>query len=762
MMRCFLAKHLGLLLLWSIFANALHAQTARERSVEISVEQPVDGTGLIFHWTADATADQYLIYKKSLEALDWGTPILTLDGMATSFSDPTVLPGEAFEYAVFKKRYAVLRDTICVPSGASLNFTIQDMYGIGLCCNFGFGYYQLNLCGAQVAYGDNFGFVDSTDFEVCDMGNDCESLIINLAPDLFPNSSSWTLTNRADGSILASSGEVGTFISERSEYGFIYAGIEKPAIEQRGSILLLVETQINTALEEELQRLERDLIGEGWQVLRQTAMVDESVTAVRERIQALYETHPTLNTLLIIGHVPVPYSGDIYPDTHSENHQGAWAADPYYGELNGQWTDEVANISTAFFERNHNIPGDGRFDQDSIPSLMELAVGRVDFYNLPAFELDEVELTRRYLDKNHRFRTGQLAVARRALVDDNFGVAFGAPAASAWRNFAPMLGAEQIIEADYFSTLRDSSYLWSYGCGSGSHVSAEGIGTTQDFATDSLQSVFTMLFGSQFGDWDNENNFLRAPLASGLTLSNCWAGNPPWTFHHMALGHTLGYSTLRTQNSQNEVYLNGPQLVHTALLGDPSLTMFVVSPPDDFTAVAQNNSISLNWSAAADDLVVGYYLYRTSDLNLPFERVHTGVLTTTSFIDEPASAGNYWYLLRAVKLEQTGSGSFYNLSTGRLAATDFVLNLTEPISMDALFHLQPNPARGEVMLRHPEDLGTFQLRIYQTNGQLVRQVALQAGREGKTPVSLPALPNGVYWLELNDTKYHWTQRLVIQ
>jgi hypothetical protein len=31
---------------------------------------------------------------------------------------------------------------------------------------------------------------------------------------------------------------------------------------------------------------------------------------------------------------------------------------------------------------------------------------------------------------------------------------------------------------------------------------------------------FTMLFGSYFGDWDSQDNFLRAPLAQGLTLTN--------------------------------------------------------------------------------------------------------------------------------------------------------------------------------------------------------------------------------------------------
>ena len=55
-------------------------------------------------------------------------------------------------------------------------------------------------------------------------------------------------------------------------------------------------------------------------------------------------------------------------------------------------------------------------------------------------------------------------------------------------------------------------------------------------AVDSLQSVFTFLFGSYFGDWDSPDNFLRAALASGTILSNAWSGRPLWSMHYMAMG----------------------------------------------------------------------------------------------------------------------------------------------------------------------------------------------------------------------------------
>jgi hypothetical protein len=38
-----------------------------------------------------------------------------------------------------------------------------------------------------------------------------------------------------------------------------------------------------------------------------------------------------------------------------------------------------------------------------------------------------------------------------------------------------------------------------------------------------------MVFGSYFGDWDSQDNFLRAPLASGA-LTSAWADGPTGIF----------------------------------------------------------------------------------------------------------------------------------------------------------------------------------------------------------------------------------------
>ncbi len=741
---------LSLCLIISTLTSSLFAQTAWERSVLLSATLQTSPNSIELNWPPDATAQGYEVYRKGLEEMDWGQSRASLAGFANSYLDETVEPGEIYEYAVFKQNFESVSWELCIPAGEEVQLVFNDMYGIGLCCNFGFGYYSATVCDEQLAYGDNFGRTDTTYFEICDRGDSCELLTIEVFPDMFPNSTSWNLSLVSTGEILGTSGPVNTFIAPRPRYGFISTAIDLPPTDYRGTLLLLVEQSLWDTLSPEIEQLEMDLIRDHWRVKKMPIDPTESVMAVRSKIQAQYQALPDLEALYLLGHIPVPYSGDIYPDTHSENHQGAWSADPYYAELNGTWTDEVANIQTAFFPRNHNIPGDGKWDQDSIPSPVELQMGRVDLSRMPSFGESEIELTRRYLQKAHAFKNGQIEVERRALIDDNFGQAFAAPAASGWRNFAPMFGANEISTSDYFESMRQGSYLWSYGCGSGSHLSAAGIGNTSDFAQDSLLSVFTMLFGSQFGDWDNTDNFLRAPLASGLTLTNCWAGNPPWTFHHMALGFPIGYAARRSMNSNNGVYLTGPQLVHMALLGDPSLRQYIVDPLPMGSLFLRTNSdrVELTWPTSTEAEVAGYLVYRADSISGIFTRLSDQILTDTFWIDTDPIIGTNYYQVKVVLLEESASGTFYNQSLGLLDSIEYspVVGVKE-LAAAANFQLFPNPTAGLFEVIWEKEPQASVVRIYSVQGQLLVQESIENGPQPFT-IDLASYGPGLYWVQI--------------
>ena len=193
--------------------------------------------------------------------------------------------------------------------------------------------------------------------------------------------------------------------------GYVTAGIEASLMEDRGKLLLLAASNHAAALAIELARLECDLAGDGWTVLRRDLppmMVEPSntnpsvwqarsneIASVKALIAAEYDADPSgLKAVFLLGHLPVPYSGNLNPDAHPE-HKGAWPADVYYGDVDADWTDSSVSNSAASDPRNRNVPGDGKFDQNYLLSRVELQVGRVDFAGLPAFPLSEAALLRR-------------------------------------------------------------------------------------------------------------------------------------------------------------------------------------------------------------------------------------------------------------------------------------------------------------------------------------------------------------------------------
>ena len=406
-------------------------------------------------------------------------------------------------------------------------------------------------------------------------------------------------------------------------YGYIRTGINAPLVDSRGKILLLVENSIAGALPGELEQLRQDLIGDGWEVSRSDVSSADSPPAVKQIIQNAYSADPQkLKAVFLLGHVPVLYSGNIFPDGH-ENHRGAWPADIYYGDVDGAWSDNSVNTQTAEREPNWNTPGDGKFDQDQPPSNVELIIGRVDLSNMTCFankvpSRSELDLMRQYFQKDHAFRFGNMSVARRGIICDNFSDKGKDPIAGcAWRSYPTFFGpgnTDEVPWDGYFPAATGNSYLWSFGSGGGSYYYSMGVGTSDDFALKDIKAVFTMWMGSYFGDWNNESNFLRASLGSGYALTSTYSGFPSTWYFPMGLGETIGACVLQSQNNNtNGLYPpwdQGTHQVHIALHGDPTLKMFPVLAPSNLTASSQNGRVDLSWSPSGDQNIVGYHVYR--------------------------------------------------------------------------------------------------------------------------------------------------------
>ena len=452
-------------------------------------------------------------------------------------------------------------------------------------------------------------------------------------------------------------------------YGYIYSGIKVPFEDDRGTVILLIDQTMATPLASEITRFKEDLAGDGWTVVAHEVGRSDSVSSIKSQILSDYTNYSFVRQVILLGHIPVPYAGNLAPDNHAD-HIGAWPADIYYGDMTSAWTDTTIDTTTAADSRNHNIPGDGKFDQNASPDGVTLAVGRIDLSQMPTFYTQtEAQLLSQYLTKNHEYRTkGSIDPSLRALVSDNLGASSGeAFAASGWRTFAPLVGSSQLVSSTtgFFNELTSSDYLWAYGGGGGTYTSATNIGNTTNFSSSSPHAVFNMLFGSYFGDWDVENSFLRAPLASaGWGLASVWSGRPWWTFHHMALGETLGYDMLKTANNSSTYFLNTSPGVEVALMGDPTLRLYPIAPPTSGLSSSTDRTARLTWVASSDTGLEGYSVYRATSKYGPYEVLTDSPIVATTYEDTVSTDGTYYYMIRARSLETSPSGSFWNESQG--------------------------------------------------------------------------------------------------
>ena len=393
---------------------------------------------------------------------------------------------------------------------------------------------------------------------------------------------------------------------------------------------------------------------------------------IKSKLKQLYLEKP-FRTIFILGRVAIPYAGQIYPDGHTD-HAGAWPADGYFGDPLAEWTDNHVNITTATDPRNRNIPGDGKFDNSGM-GVMTVETGRVDMRNLTAFNMTEAALTRRYLLKNHRFRTGIIKVTDRAMHDDQAtGLNFGA---TAWRGYAtlcrnttiPANNFAGICTGNFKTTLRQTDYLWSGSWGPGSYTSV-GSNNSAMFVTDSLRTVFTAFFGSYFGDWDSpSNNFLRAALGNkGPILTTCWSGRPFWYFHHMGMGENIGYSARLSMNN-GSVYEQGSHGngVHMGLLGDPTLKLHPMVKPGSVQHAISTHSVLLSWSGSpATDSVAGYAVFKKPEGQDHFLAIGRTPAGSTSFTDTCLLLGLNYYLVRPFRWEKSKGGTYLNYGTGIL------------------------------------------------------------------------------------------------
>jgi hypothetical protein len=452
-------------------------------------------------------------------------------------------------------------------------------------------------------------------------------------------------------------------------------------LHHRGNLLVIAEKSLADSISNDLTNYLKDLAADGWNVNMIQVLKTDSIQKVKREIKNHNQAIGDLKTIIFIGHVPVPYSGNYSPDGHSE-HAGCWPTDAYYAIDYDQWSDEEINSFGIARSENVNLPGDGKWDNNILPAKVNYYSGRIDLSNMPTFSKNEAQLTSQYFNKNHNYRYKTTVTADKGIIEDNFTTTQGAYSSAAWRGFSVLFGPKNIEEGDFLTKCKSQNYIFGFGAGAGTYTSCGGIANTDSFKTKKA-AIFNMFFGSYFGDWDNSNNFLRAPLASeenGLTVA--WSGRPYWQNHPMALGEPIGYCVALTQNNQGTYRDNSfGKTVHIGLMGDPTLRLNYFAPPDSLTASLEssNSAVRLNWEASSDSNTIGYYVYRSQNELNNSTPINSTLITGLTFLDNTPAEGTNYYLVKALKLSITPSGSYYNLSQGVEVVVSGITPNTKPI-----------------------------------------------------------------------------------
>jgi hypothetical protein len=479
--------------------------------------------------------------------------------------------------------------------------------------------------------------------------------------------------------------------------GYIIGGIDVDATVPRGHVILAHEASLSSSLGPELSRLVDDLENDAWTVTLlpaprsagltpEGARADAPVAAVlRAEIAAIVEasrsTPAPVTQLFLLGHVAVPRCGtDAFPpDDHAEN-RGAYGCDAYYADIDGTFTD--VNSAPADVRPMHqNVPGDGIFDQDFLPSDIEMGFGRVDFAGLPnaVSALDEVTMLRNYLDRNHTFRSGRAPPVRKALFATD---GYVDSVEMCWRSYPALFGAEQTTSvrlADIDAAgqsipayIRDNGPVFVFGqnarvpdVGEHINVGAEAVVWSSD--------------QSYFGLWAEEDAPIRALLAApGLNLAWFWHVGPKLFVGNLAVDEPFGDALRATllHSDDTPLYPRPARIYDDAavfrrtyitLLGDPTLHALIVTPPLSVASGASTaDGVSLFATVAADGIVID----RRDGTGWRRIGSASAMAGTAAFTDVDAPAGTQMYRVRAVENVVTGSGTVRAASVGLILTVD--------------------------------------------------------------------------------------------
>lgn len=588
---------------------------------------------------------------------------------------------------------------------------------------------------------------------------------------LTPGTESWTDDN-------VNFGEVWEYQVKRANnngvaIGYAVASIGHDQSAYQGQMILVVSDDYSEALPDEILRLKKDLTADGWFVnelivAKGSSDLDdgENVVGVKDSISMIYKNAPIDDkpkVLFLLGSVPLPRLGTGMqpPDGHIEA-SGARGSDSYYADIDGIFTD-TATYDVP--EQNNillkNYPDDFKWDQDKIPTELEMAFGRVSFLRVASgvFE-DEMEMVKTYLDRLHDFRyvsNGQKIGTKTAFNETGYSNSTDA----SYRCLPALSGAENVINSSISTpsghnewVSQNGPFMWYM---SNQHVPQ--INEWESIGMDALvyssdQSYFgygDLPNGSGANNW--QANVIRRILGYNTQcLISLWTTSAINVFHQAGVGEPLGYACKHIMDHDvgNQNYEKAVQewdtpdwwnRTHFNFFRDPTLRLYQTIPARNLQASNNAGEFILNWDVSTDENLIGYHVYKSDSEFGVYQKISDALITDNSFID-PSYQVKDWYMLRAIGEQTTGSGIFLNPSQGIFLQGD--IELTSKVS-DISAHVKvfPNPAQSIINIS--SEKAFEKLEIFDINGNRVFAKTFSANKVHK--VNIEEFAAGTYLLK---------------
>lgn len=303
------------------------------------------------------------------------------------------------------------------------------------------------------------------------------------------------------------------------------------------SILILVEEDLYSKIQEKLAIFENDLENEGYKVSHFLVTKQSSPPEIKDIIKSYYLENNLIGVILI-GNIKAAYSEIRTGDYSNPQALKIWisldAVDMYYMDLDGHWENMTNPDFYKYMPPNvvetHLYPSTRTFINEYIVYLdetkkwnyneienktqyqAEIWVSRIMAHNLNIPGKDEAQIINDFLDWDHKYRTQHQDISNKVYILNAIGSGYNDQNMNYSKIFNTIERKEYVTKNDYVACLEDdegskliylTAHSWSQG-----HVFYPSSLTVNELIYMNKSSIFYILNACSANRWDQ---FISTP-----------------------------------------------------------------------------------------------------------------------------------------------------------------------------------------------------------------------------------------------------------